>query len=164
MCAVENLGASANLGQANYFVYVGTYSHAIYAYKFDATTGKLDAIGPVGEVVNPSFLATDPKYRFLYAVSEVEGDTNGGVSAFSIHRKNGSLKFLNSASSAGVAPCHLAVDRTAKMLAVANYGTGAVSTFPIEHDGRLGAMSSLMEAHGSRSTVSVKQARMHTKS
>jgi 6-phosphogluconolactonase len=149
MCAVENSRASHDSEQTKYFVYVGTYSDAIYAYRFDAATGKLDALGPVGKVVNPSFLATDPNYRFLYAVSEVEGNTNGGVSAFLIDRKTGSLKFLNSASSAGVAPCHLAVDKTTKMLVVANYGTGGVSAFPIEHDGRLGAMSSLMEARGS---------------
>lgn len=149
MCAVENLRASDNPPQTNYFVYIGTYSNAIHAYRFNASTGKLDAIGPVGEVINPSFLATDRKYQFLYVVSEVEGDVNGGVAAFSINRKNGSLKFLNTASSSGVAPCHLAVDGTAKMLLVANYGTGGVSAFPLEHDGRLGAMSSLMEAHGS---------------
>lgn len=149
MCAVENSGASHHSEQTKYFVYLGTYSDAIHAYRFDAATGKLDAMGTVGKVVNPSFLATDPNYRFLYAVSEAEGHGNGGVSAFSIDRKTGSLRFLNSASSAGVAPCHLAVDKTTKMLVVANYGTGSVSAFPIEHDGRLGAMSSLMEAHGS---------------
>jgi 6-phosphogluconolactonase len=149
MCAVQNFGASPNSGQTKYFVYVGTYSNSIYAYRFDAKTEKLDPMGTVGEVVNPSFLATDRNYRFLYAVSEVEGDVNGGVAAFAIDRKRGSLKSLNSASSAGVAPCHLVVDKTAKMLLIANYGTGGVSAFPLEHDGRLGAMSSLIEAHGS---------------
>jgi 6-phosphogluconolactonase len=149
MCAAENFGTSHGSEQNKYFVYLGTYSDAIHGYRFDAATGKLDALGAVGKVVNPSFLATDPHDRFLYAVSEVEGKANGGVSAFAIDRKNGSLKFLNSESSAGVAPCHLAVDKSAKMLVVANYGSGGVSAFPLEHDGRLGAISSLMEAHGS---------------
>src|SRR5437763_5419688 len=101
MCAVEKLGASRHPEQTSYFVYVGTYTKSIYAYRFDATAPKVDAIGPVGELVNVSFLATDPHYRFLYAVSEADGDANGGVSAVAINRKNGSLKFLNSASSAG---------------------------------------------------------------
>ncbi|MFL6351663.1 MAG: lactonase family protein [Bryobacteraceae bacterium] len=149
MCAVSNLEASSKSGKAKYFVYVGTYSNSIYGYRFDAKTEKLEPMEKVGEVVNPSFLATDRNYRFLYAVSEVEGDANGGVAAFAIDRKKGSLNPLNSVSSAGVAPCHLAVDKTTKMLVVANYGTGGVSAFPIEHDGRLGAMSALMEAHGS---------------
>lgn len=149
MCAAANLGASPDPRQTKYFVYVGTYTKGIYAYRFDAATGKLDAMGTAGEVVNPSFLTADPKFRYLYAVSEVEGNANGGVAAFSINRKKGSLKFLNSASSAGVAPCHLSLDKTGKMLVVANYGTGGVSAFPVEHDGRLGTMSALMEAHGS---------------
>jgi 6-phosphogluconolactonase len=149
MCAVKNLGASRDPEQTTYFVYVGTYSKGIYGYRFDAATGNLDAMGTVGELVNPSFLTTDRHYRFLYAVSEVEGNVNGGVAAFAIDRKKGSLKFLNSTSSSGIAPCHLALDQTGKMLLVANYGTGSVSAFPVEHDGRLGTMSSFMEAHGS---------------
>src|SRR5437764_1259979 len=100
MCAVENLGAPRDTEQTNYLVYIGTYDKGIYAYWFDARTAKLNAMGMVGQVLNPSFLATDRNYRFLYAVSEVEGKVNGGVAAFSIDRKNGSLKFLNSASSA----------------------------------------------------------------
>src|SRR6266516_1593856 len=127
MCAVENLGASGDPEQTKYFVYVGTYDRGIYGYRFDAVTGKLDAMGMLGEIVNPSFLTTDRHYQFLYAVSEVERDANGVVVAFSIDRKKGSLKFLNSTSSAGVAPCHLALDKTGKMLVVANYGTGGVS-------------------------------------
>lgn len=141
MCALQK--------QAEYFVYVGTYSKGIYAYRFNADTGKLQPMGIVGEVVNPSFLTADGNHRYLYAVSEVEGNTNGGVAAFSINRKTGAITFLNSVSSSGVAPCHLAVDHTSKMLLVANYGTGGVSAFPIEQGGRLGNMSALMEAHGS---------------
>jgi 6-phosphogluconolactonase len=149
MCAVEGLGASHDPEQNKYFVYVGTYGKGIYGYRFDAGTGKLDAMGLLGQVVNPSFLTTDKHFRFLYAVSEVEGKANGGVAAFSVDRKTGSLQFLNSTSSGGIAPCHLVVDGSAKMLLVANYGTGGVSGFPIEHDGRLGVMSALMSAQGS---------------
>src|SRR5437867_12518482 len=58
-----------------YLVYVGTYtgpqSKGIYAYRFDASTGKLDPIGLVGELARPSFLAIHPNQRYLYAVSEL---------------------------------------------------------------------------------------------
>jgi 6-phosphogluconolactonase len=82
-------------------------------------------------------------------VSELEGNVDGAVAAFSIDRKTGALHFLNSASSNGVAPCHLAVDHTAKLLAVANYGTGGVAVFPIQSEGHLGSMSELLTAKGS---------------
>ncbi len=141
-------GASSNASQTDYFVYVGTYGKGVYAYRYAAGDAELKPLGLVGEVVNPSFIATDREYRYLYAVSELEGKADGGVAAFSMDRRTGKLTSLNHASSAGVAPCHLAVDRTGKMLAVANYGTGGVSAFPIESDGSLGAMSALMTAKG----------------
>ncbi len=149
MSASQTYSASPDASLGKYLVYVGTYGKGIYAYRFDAATGKLEPIGIAGEIVNPSFLATDRDFRHLYAVSELEGKVNGGVAAFSIDRKTGSLQFLNSASSGGEAPCHLAVDHTGRMLLVANYGTGGVSAFPLGRDGRLGEMSSLMAAQGS---------------
>ena len=130
-----------------YFLYVGVYGNGIYAYHYDAATAKLSPLNMVGEVGNPSFLATDPDFRYLYAASELEKG-EGAVAAFAINRATGALTPLNSRPSAGVAPCHLAVDHTAKMLIAANYTTGGVPSYPIEHDGRLGNMASLMTASG----------------
>lgn len=136
-------------GEGKYFLYVGVYGKGVYAYSYDTNGAKLEPMGLMGEVTNPSFLATDADFRSLYAVSELEGKEDGGVAAFAIDRATGALNKLNTASSAGVAPCHLSVDHTGKMLMVANYGTGAVSVFPLEQDGRLGNMSQVMTAHGS---------------
>lgn len=144
----KTLGAVKHLDQTKYILYIGSYGKGVTAYRFDAASGQLQSIGMTGEVTNPSFLAADKDYKFLYAVSELEGKGDGGVAAFSIDRSSGSLHALNSKSSAGVAPCHLAVDRSSKMVIVANYGTGGVSSFPIGSDGRLGDMASLMTAAG----------------
>lgn len=146
---LEELQAETLSDQGKFIVYVGVYGKGIYAYRFDPATAKLDSLGMVGPVVNPSFLATDREFRYLYAVSEVEGNTNGGVAAFAIDRKSGSLRPLNNIGSGGVAPCHLAVDKTGKMLVVANYTSGGVSAYPLKPDGSIGIMSALMEAHGS---------------
>lgn len=142
-------GAAKHLDQTKYILYVGSYGKGVTAYRFDAASGQLQKIGMAGEVTNPSFLAADKDYKYLYAVSELEGKTDGAVAAFAIDRSSGSLRALNSVSSAGVAPCHLAVDRASKMVIVANYTSGGVSAFPIGTDGRLGEMSSLMTAQGS---------------
>ncbi len=130
-------------------MYVGVYGKGVYAYRYASAQGSFEPLGMVGEVVNPSFLATDRSYKHLYAVSEVEGKVDGAVAAFSIDRKSGKLQALNHRSSAGIAPCHLAVDHTTKMLVAANYTTGSVPAFPIENDGSLGEMSALMTAQGS---------------
>ncbi|MFL6464810.1 MAG: lactonase family protein [Bryobacteraceae bacterium] len=134
---------------SKYFLYVGSYGKGIHAYRFDSDNVKFDPLGLVGEIENPSFLASDPQHRYLYAVSELEGKEDGGVGAFRIDGKSGHLTLLNRQSAGGTAPCHLAVDHTSKVVMAANYGTGSVPVFPIESDGRLGTRSALLTAQGS---------------
>jgi len=70
----------------------------------------------------------------VYAVNENEGT----VSAFRVDAKNDRLAPLNVVSAHGQGPCHLALDRTARWLAVANYGDGSLAILPVGADGRLG--------------------------
>jgi 6-phosphogluconolactonase len=139
----------ASAAASEYFVYVGVYGKGIYGYRFNPNGPKLDELGLVGTVTNPSFVITDRDHKFLYAVSELEGKETGGVASFAIDRATGSLRSIDSVPSAGVAPCHLALDHTGKMLIVANYTTGGVSSFAIKNDGGIGNMGSLMIAQGS---------------
>jgi len=137
-------------------LYVGTYtrgaSKGIYAYRFDSSTGKATSIGLVGETPNPSFLATSPNGKFLYAVNEInqyQGEKAGSVSAFAIDRSSWQLKPLNVVSSRGTGPCHLVVDRTGKCLLAANYNSGSVVSYPVKEDGSLGAASTFEQHSGS---------------
>jgi len=137
-------------------VYIGAYtrgaSKGIYAYRFDAASGKLTSIGLAAETPDPSFLALAPNGRFLYAVNETnafQGEKTGGVSAFAIDRASGLLKPLNAVSSRGAGPCHLVVDRTGKCVIAANYGSGSVAAFPVREDGSLGAAASFEQHSGS---------------
>ncbi len=145
---------------SSYLVYVGTYtagsSKGIYDYRFDPKTGQLTPIGVAAEVVNPSFLATDPQHRFLYAVTEMGQEhgpdaykKNGSISSFAIDRKTGALTFLNKIDSGGGGPCHLVVDKTGKMLFVANYGSGSVASFAIKPDGSIGERTGFDQHTGS---------------
>ena len=140
---------------ASYFAWVGTYtgpeSKGIYALRFNPSTGEVEAPAVAGEIVNPSFLTFHPKLDVLYAVTELgnDGKTNGSVSAFSMDRKTGALKLLNTVSSGGGGACHLVADKTGRMLVVANYGSGSTSSFPILPDGSLGGIASLMKHSGS---------------
>jgi len=148
-------GAETAAGKSQYLVYVGTYtenkSKGIYAYRFDADTGQLSSLGLAAESVNPSFLASDPSRRFLFAVNEIskyEGRSSGGVSAFAIDRGTGKLTFLNEVPSRGAGPCHVAVDKTGKYVLVANYEGGSLAVFPILKDGRLGESTAFVRHHG----------------
>jgi 6-phosphogluconolactonase len=147
----KKLGAYARPQKGKELIYVGTYSKGIYGFHYDVQTANLEPAGLLGEVQNPSFLILHPNHQYLYAVSELTGDDNpiGGVASFAINPQNGSLRLLNKRSSEGSAPCHLALDKTCKMLMVANYVTGTVSSFPILEDGSLGEVASVMKASGS---------------
>ncbi|HEY1949344.1 MAG TPA: lactonase family protein [Bryobacteraceae bacterium] len=139
---------SSSQTHQSYILYVGNYGKGIYAYRYHAGSTKLEPLNLVGEVANPSFLATDRDYHYLYAASEVSGHHDGAIAAFSIDRSTGALTALNSRSSEGMAPCHLVVDHSGKMLMAANYTSGSVPVFPVEHDGKLGELSGLMKASG----------------
>ncbi|GAC1469549.1 MAG: lactonase family protein [Isosphaeraceae bacterium] len=136
--------------------YVGTYtgegSKGIYRFELDRSTGKPNTARLVAELSSPSFLAIDPRHRFLYAVNEVDaykGQPGGAVSAFAVDARTGDLTFLNTQSTGGSGPCHLVVDRTGKNVLVANYGGGSVAVLPIQPDGHLKPRSSFVQHQGS---------------
>ena len=140
----------AEAAAKRYLVYVGTYtgpqSKGIYAYRFDAGTGKLDPVGLVGELARPSFLAIHPNRRYLYAVSEL---ANSSVTAFEINAGTGMLTPLNTVPAKGSSACHLVVDQTGKSLVVANYGNGSVAVFRVGADGRLSESTAQVQHSGS---------------
>jgi 6-phosphogluconolactonase len=145
-----------------YRVYIGTYTNAlphvagkgegIYVFDFDAQTGALRPLTVAAGVVNPSFVALDPRRRYLYAVNETkewEGQPGGGVSAFAIDPRSGGLTFLNRQSSHGADPCHLTVDATGACVIVANHENGSVAAYPIQVDGSLGPAGDVIQHVGS---------------
>jgi 6-phosphogluconolactonase len=138
-----------------YFVYVGTYtgpkSKGIYGFRYDPATGQFTPTGLAAEQENPAYLAADPTHRFLYAVSELgnDGKSHGTVSSYAIDPATGSLKPLNRVDSGGGGACHLTVDDTGKILFVANYGTGNVTSFALNADGSIGRQTGVDQHHGS---------------
>lgn len=136
-------------GGSAYILYVGTYGKGIHAFRHHSAGPSFEPLGLVGELTNPSWVTTDPQHRYLYAASEIEGDSEGYVGAFKIDRQTGKLETLNKVSSSGVAPCHVAVDTTSRFLAVANYMSGSVAAFHLERDGRIGPQTALVADKGS---------------
>ncbi len=135
-------------------LYVGTYtrgiSKGIYQLAFDPGTGNLEQVD-VTPAENPSFLATDPARRWLYAVNELpgnRGDTMGQVTAYRMDPDTGALERINDRPTHGTVPCYVSVDATGATALVANYGSGSVAAYPIGADGSLGETSSLHQHEG----------------
>jgi 6-phosphogluconolactonase len=127
-------------------MFVGTYttgeSQGIYGFRFDDTTGTIAPVGVVAETANPSFLAASGNRRYLFAVNEVA--PAGTVTSFAVDGATGQLHAINTESSRGGSPCHLALDRTGRFLAVANYSSGNFAVLPVTADGRLGPAAAVL--------------------
>jgi 6-phosphogluconolactonase len=124
----------------------------IYVYRLDGSSGAVELCSLAEGVPNPSYLAFDSSYRFLYAVNELkefEGAPTGAVSAFSLDPGSGELTFLNMKPSHGADPCHLTVDKTGNYVLVANFMSGSVCVLPIREDGSLGDATDVVQHQGS---------------
>jgi 6-phosphogluconolactonase len=137
--------------EGQYLAYVGTYttktdSKGIYAFRYDASSGKLTPIGLAAETRDPSFLAIHPSGKYLYAVNET--GKNSMVSAFALDAHSGKLTLLNQLPALGEDPCYISFDRTGKYVFVANYTSGNVVVFPIGADGKIGAATANVHDEG----------------
>jgi 6-phosphogluconolactonase len=135
-----------------YLAFVGTYtsktdSKGVYAYEFDAETGKLTLKGVAAETPDPSFVLVHPSGKYAYAANE--GEKKSMVTAFAIDAKAAKLTQLNQLPALGESPCYLSLDKTGKYLFVANYSSGSIAVFPILADGRLGEHTAAVQHHGS---------------
>ncbi len=142
-------------------VYVGTYtgesSKGIYAFRFDDSEGGLTPLGLVAETPSPSFLTSSADGRFVFAVNELQtfgGAASGSVTSFAVDPATAKLTQVSVQPSRGAGPCHLALDRTGRYLAVANYGGGNFALFPVGADGRLQAATSVVTGAGSEPVLS----------
>lgn len=148
LCAVA---LAAPLASAeSWRVYVGTYtsgeSKGVYQLDFNGETGAAALKGLAVETKNPSYLALHPTEPVLYACSELEN--GAGVAAYAIDETTGLLTLLNGQPAGGSA-CHVSVTRDGKYAAVANYGAGSCSVYPVGMAGSLGPAIASFQHEGS---------------
>lgn len=135
----------------SHLVLVGTYtnktqSKGIYAFSYDAETGKLTPKGIATETPDPSFVVIHPNGKYAYAANETGKQST--VSAFALDAQSGKLTLLNQLPALGEDPCYLSFDRTGKFLFVANYTSGTITVFPILPDGKLGEHTAALQNKG----------------
>jgi 6-phosphogluconolactonase len=119
-------------------VFVGSNApEGILAYDWDPVLGELTAVGVVAKLANVDWITYSPGREFLYAASEVDsfnGKPTGAVASF--RAENGALLPLSTQNSASMGTCHVALDRTGRVLLAADYGGGSAASFLVT-DGRL---------------------------
>lgn len=120
-----------------------TTSRGLYSALLDPLTGKLSSLALAAEVAHPSFLAITADRRWLFAGCADEI----GLHAFGL-QPDDTLRSLGTGSP-GEGCTHLALHPGGRMLAVAHYVGGSVSSYPLLPDGSLGDRSTLHRHEGS---------------
>jgi 6-phosphogluconolactonase len=132
----------------------GSHSEGIYVSRFRPSTGDLTKAQLAAKISNPSFLAVSPDHRFLYAASEdplsvgPARDHQSYVSAYTIDRRTGVLRLLNSVPSGGTSTRYLSVDKSGKFVLTASFGSGSISILRVKKDGSLGEQTAFVQHIG----------------
>jgi 6-phosphogluconolactonase len=112
-------------------VFVGTKTQdGILAYNWDAGSGELTPDGVAAKLENPIWITLSPDRQFLFAASYLDsfnGKPTGAVASFRV--VDGALKPLSAQNSAGTGTCHVALDRTGRVLLAADYRGGSAASF-----------------------------------
>ena len=124
-------------GAAVHSLFIGTRSErgskGIYVADFDDRSGSLSNLRVGAEYRNPGFLCLHPEKKILYTVG-ARADGTESLAAFGISESL-SLTFLADVPCRGISPCHLALDPSQRMIAVANYSDGSIASFLLDRKG-----------------------------
>lgn len=125
----------------------------ISVYAMNQNEGTLELVQVVRDLVNPSFLALNHGADTLYTVHGDQSD----VSAFRVDKRSGQLTFLNTQSTQGKNPVHLALDPSERYLIVTNHIGASIAVLPVQDDGSLAPLSQLLEVVGEPGPHRVEQ-------
>jgi 6-phosphogluconolactonase len=130
----------------------------------DGSLTEVNRTGPEVDDLNSDGMCVSADQRFLYSINVTpslggKAGAGGGVAAFAINGKDGSLRYLNSLPSMGSNPTAVIIDKTNSRVLVANHGAvnkialikkkngapyiesptddGTVALFPVNPDGSL---------------------------
>lgn len=114
-------------------IYVGSgTADGILAFDWDGAKGELTAAGVAAKLTNVDWIVYSHDRKFLYAASEVDsfnGKPTGGVAGFVVD--GGKLLPASQQNSAGKGTCHIALDKTGRVLVSADYGGGSAASFQV---------------------------------
>lgn len=139
-------------GQSHQF-WLGTYtdgpSEGIYRWELSAA-GTLRPIGLAGTSTNPSYLAYSANKNYIVAVNETDVDGAGGVQSFRI--KDNTLELIDTRSSGGAHPCHIATSAQGDVV-VSNYTGGNVGYLQMNASGSLSDLLTVQDHSGSADEI-----------
>jgi 6-phosphogluconolactonase len=119
-------------------IFIGSHGdNGILSYDWDPATGDLKFTEVAIRIPAVAWLTATQSRDLVFSASELdtfEGKPTGEVASFRI--VNGELQPVSARNSAGTGTCHVAADRTGRMLLAADYTGASAASFRIE-DGKL---------------------------
>lgn len=94
----------------------------VTAYRVDLEGGGAQELASAADIPDPTFVAVSPDGRTLLAVSELDGQVEGLVTAYAIDRQTGALRQLNRQGTHGWTPAHIGFTADSRHAALINYG------------------------------------------
>jgi 6-phosphogluconolactonase (cycloisomerase 2 family) len=127
-------------------VWVGSYTSATGGNGVGITTFRRATDGSLTQdrelaTPSPSWLTAHPSAPVVYATNELTAGTITTVST--------DLEILDTVSSDGADPCHLAISDDARHLLCSNYSSGTLSVFALAANGRIERQTDLVRHEGS---------------
>ena len=134
----------------NLRLYLGTGSSAIHLTEFDTDAGSFGALKTVAKTQRPTFLWIHDHTLFnICEVKRGEVQQGAAIESWRIDSSTGELTKISRQDAMGDGPCFVAVSKSGKYAAIANYGGGSTSLFPVSEDGSLSAASGHVQHTGS---------------
>jgi 6-phosphogluconolactonase len=119
-------------------VFVGSNTpNGILAYDWDPATAELTPAGVAAKFDNVDWITFSPDGKYLFAAAEVNsfnGKPTGAVASYRVEK--GALQQLSAQNSVSTGTCHVALDRTGRVLLAADYFGGSAASFLVT-DGKL---------------------------
>jgi 6-phosphogluconolactonase len=112
-------------------VFVGCKApDGILAFDWNPATAELIPLGVAAKFASAQWITFSEDHQYLYAAAGLEsfnGKPTGAVASFRV--ANGELEQLSAQNSAGTGTCHVALDRTGRVLLAADYFGSSAASF-----------------------------------
>ena len=112
-------------------VFVGCKApDGILAFDWDPATAELIPAGVAAKFASVQWIIFSEDHKYLYAAAGLEsfnGKPTGAVASFRV--AGGELEQLSAQNSAGTGTCHVALDRTGRVLLAADYFGSSAASF-----------------------------------
>lgn len=125
--------------------YAPTDSNGVALYEFNLTDGSAKKLASLAGISNPSFLTYRPDLNLAYTV----GEDNGRSSTVNVVKLKGgaepSLTLVQTDTTGGGAPCHIALSPNCDFVLTANYMGGNVTSYALDPQGHLTGQPQIVE-------------------